>query len=384
MGIGNDLVGDLESLLVRGTLRNQSLFRMRGPDSQCWKAEKEIQQMYPGMHCLLLPSATIGLSLILELLDLEPGSEVLIAPLGWLSNWSCICRAGLIPRFLPLDDNLQLDADHVAGRINERTGAVIITHLMGRGQQAVEDIATICYSEGVPLLEDIAQSLGVSIHGQRAGTFGAGSWCSLNHHKLLSVGDGGFVLIRDETLFDKLNALHDQGCLMEEGKRRPATTMQPGLSLRATEVTGALLRGQLARFHFVRTRILDLYSTLTDAYRDELDVKIVEANAGDIPFTALFRRPEYLNYPSLAESGWHIAGNVPWLKTAFAQAAGQDPGVARTVENLAAISAIGTGFVDPYYAIPVGLEITDSATAVPKVLAAVGERYEANVHRIRC
>jgi dTDP-4-amino-4,6-dideoxygalactose transaminase len=374
MGIGNKLIGDLESLLIGRTLRQQSLFRMTGAGSQCCKAETEIQQMYPGMHSLLLPSATIGLSLILELLELEPGQEVLIAPFGWLSNWSCIHRAGLVPRFLPLDDNLQLEADQVANRINERTGAVIVTHLMGRGQQAIQDIAKVCHVRGIPLLEDIAQSFGISIRGRRAGTFGAAAWCSLNHHKLLSTGDGGFVLIQDERAFAELSAVHDQGCIMQDGKRRAALTMEPGLSLRSTELVGAVLRAQLARFHLLRTRILAMYLALAAACERNLDLEPVMAHDGDIPFTVLFRRPEQMSYPSLADSGWHVAANVPWLTTVFAKAMQLDSAVAATVEKLAAISAVGAGFIDPYYAVPVGLEITESVAEVPRTIALLEKR----------
>ena len=128
----------------------------------------------------------MGLALVLELLDLEPGREVLIPAFGWLSNWSCIRRAGLVPRFLPLDDDLQIRADAVAERLTPRTGAVIVTHLMGRGHQEIAAIAALCAERGVPLLEDIAQSFGVAIGGQRAGTYGLAAWCSLNHHKLVS------------------------------------------------------------------------------------------------------------------------------------------------------------------------------------------------------
>ena len=163
MGIGNDLIGDVERLMADRVLRRRALHRMIGPASQCWRAEAEIEAMYPGTRCLLLPSATVGLALVLELLDLEPGREVLIPAFGWLSNWSCIRRAGLVPRFLPLDDDLQLRADAVAERLTPRTGAVIVTHLMGRGHQEIAAIAALCAERGVPLLEDIAQSFGVAV-----------------------------------------------------------------------------------------------------------------------------------------------------------------------------------------------------------------------------
>src|SRR5260370_14269590 len=141
MGIGHDLIGDVEQLMAARVLRRKALHRMIGPDSQCWRAENEIQAAYPGTRCLLLPSATVGLSLIIELLDLEAGREVLIPAFGWLSNWSCIRRAGLVPRFMPLDDDLQLRATAVVERLSPATGALIVTHLMGRGHQEIAAIA---------------------------------------------------------------------------------------------------------------------------------------------------------------------------------------------------------------------------------------------------
>jgi dTDP-4-amino-4,6-dideoxygalactose transaminase len=366
--IGGELVSGLEELLVTRTLRRRALFRMVGPASHAWRAEQEIERLYPGRRCLLLPSATIGFTLLLELLDLEPGREILIAPFGWIANWSCIRRAGHIPRFLPLDDRLQTRVEHVSSRITGRTGAVVVTHMMGRGQQDIAAIAGVCADRGIPLLEDIAQSFGVSIDGRRAGTFGAGAWCSLNHHKILSTGDGGFALVRDGRLFERLCARHDQGHALAAGKRRPVGALEPGLSLRVNELTAAVLRAQLARYHLVRSRILALHRSASDACRGAFGVEPIPPHQGDVPFTVLFRRPEGMRYPTLVESGWHVAPNVAWLADAWAEAVREDAALARTVEALAAVAAVGAGFADPYYAVPIGLGITDTPADAPRLV----------------
>jgi dTDP-4-amino-4,6-dideoxygalactose transaminase len=371
MGIGNDLVGDVERLMADRVLRRRALHRMIGPASQCWRAEAEIEAMHPGTRCLLLPSATVGLALVLELLDLEPGREVLIPAFGWLSNWSCIRRAGLVPRFLPLDDDLQIRADAVAERLTTRTGAVIITHLMGRGHQEIAAIAALCAARGVPLLEDIAQSFGVAVKGRRAGTHGLAAWCSLNHHKLVSTGDGGFVLSSDAAFFARISARHDHGCLIREGKRRPAPTVEPGLSLRVNELTAAVLRAQLARFALIRARVCSLHAALSSALRARFNFRLIEPYAGDLPFTVLFERPAGMAYPSLAESGWHMAANVPWLATAHAAAAAGDPAIARTRETLGRVAVVGAGFVDPYFAISEGVGISADDGGMERTVAAL-------------
>jgi dTDP-4-amino-4,6-dideoxygalactose transaminase len=347
---------------------------MWGPDSECWRAEDELQQMYSGGRCLLLPSATMALCLLLELLDFDREREVLIAPFGWISNWSCIRRSGLQIRYLPLDQDLQLQPGSVAERITDRTAAVIVTHLMGRGQQRVPEIAQICHDRGIPLLEDVAQSFGVAVRGRRAGTFGLAAWGSLNHHKIVSTGDGGFAVVRDEALFARLTARHDQGCILVDGRRRPHPELEPGLSLRVSDLTAAVLRAQVARYHLIRARILARYEALDRACRAELGLELLPPNDGDLPFTLLFRRPPGTAYPSLEESGWHVASQVSWLEEDFSRAARTDEELNATLGKLRAVSAVGSGFIDPYLAIPTGMRMTDPPEDAPEVLVRLKEQ----------
>jgi hypothetical protein len=253
-----------------------------------------------------------------------------------------------------------MTADAVARRLGDRTGAVIVTHMLGRGQQDVAAIANVCARRGVPLLEDVAQAFGVSIDGRRAGTFGAAAWCSLNHHKIVSTGDGGFVLVRDESMFARMCARHDQGCVMAEGKRRRPAALEPGLSLRVNELTSAVLRAQMARHHLVRARILALHGAMAAACAHGLGADVIAPNAGDLPFTVMFRRPQTLRYPTLMDAGWHVAPNVPWLAGLFAAAERVDPELSETIDMLKGTSMLGSGFIDPYYAVPAGLAISDS------------------------
>ena len=166
------------------------------------------------------------------------------------------------------------------------------------------------------------------------------------------------MLLRDEEKFDRVARRHDQGMVIRNGKRRPVEPVGPGLSLRVNELTAAVLRAQLARYHLIRTRILARHAAVANACsRRGLD--LVPAHDGDIPFTVLFHRPEGWRYPTMSDSGWHVAGNVPWLVDVANRAAADDPEVAATLEVMGGISAVGAGFIDPYYAIPAGLRITD-------------------------
>jgi hypothetical protein len=116
-------------------------------------------------------------------------------------------------------------------------------------------------------------------------------------------------------------------------------------------------------------RILAMQEALADACERALRLQVIKPREGDLPFTVLFRRPPQTRYPSLAESGWHIAANVPWLALEFADSMQSDPAVKGTMEKLAATSALGAGFVDPYYGVPIGLKITDTLGETKRIMA---------------
>jgi hypothetical protein len=53
---------------------------------------------------------------------------------------------------------------------------------------------------------------------------------------------------------------------------------------------------------------------------------------------------------------------------AYSDAAQSDPALGATLKTLNTISAVGAGFVDPYYATPLGLSISDSVADVPQIV----------------
>ncbi len=378
-GIGNDLIGDVEELLVRRVVRSRALFRFdRGAESCAARCEAELARSYDAAGALLLPSASLGLLVILKALDLPPGSRVAVAPLGWIANFSVLEWLGLSPYFLRLDADLHVEVESVSAAIDAGVEAVLLVHLMGRAQRATAQIAAVCGERGVPLVEDVAQSYGVrhdAPDGRLAGSSGCAAYGSFNHHKILSTGDGGFVAVRDPEMLARVRALHDQGCGMEEGKRRPPADPRPGLSLRVNELTAAVALAQIARFHLIRSRVRARYREVEAMIAGGERIELIRPGAGDVPFTLLLRATDgrRLDYPDLSQSGWHTAWNIPYLRSRVdAQCAG-DPRLAEVESRIAATYSVGCGFVDKYFATPCGLPIEADEAARDRVRAMLLE-----------
>ena len=103
----------------------------------------------------------------------------------------------------------------------------------------------------IPILEDAAQSIGVSYRGRATGTIGALGACSLQETKNITTGEGGIVLTDDEDRYVRAARFHDQGgqfVTQYRGERGPDRgTPFMGDNLRMTEIAGAIGLVQLTR-----------------------------------------------------------------------------------------------------------------------------------------
>jgi dTDP-4-amino-4,6-dideoxygalactose transaminase len=375
-GIGNDLIGDVEDLLLGQVVSSRALFRFdRGAESFAARCEAELARSHDAPGALLLPSASLGLLVILKALGLPAGSRVAVAPFGWIANFSVLELLGLRPHFLRLDADLHVVGESVLDAIDAGAEAVLLVHMMGRAQRATAEIAAACRSRGIPLIEDVAQSYGVRQGGRAVGSSGCAAYSSLNHHKLLSTGDGGFVVVHTTELLEQIRALHDQGCGMVSGKRTAPAAPLPGLSLRVNELTAAVALAQITRFNLIRARVLKRYREVEQMFAGRESVELIRPDDGDIPFTLLFRTKHgrEIDYPDLSESGWHSAWNIPYLGACLAAQCAADPRLDEVASRLATTHSIGCGFVDSYYAASLGVPLNADDAARGSLRARLAE-----------
>jgi dTDP-4-amino-4,6-dideoxygalactose transaminase len=81
--------------------------------------------------------------------------------------------------------------------LNERTGAVLATHLFGQ-PCAIEAIAALCKARNVRLMEDCAHALGVRVGGRCVGTFGDIGIYSFAEGKNMPCFGGGAIATSDD------------------------------------------------------------------------------------------------------------------------------------------------------------------------------------------
>ncbi|MCW3841321.1 DegT/DnrJ/EryC1/StrS family aminotransferase [Micromonospora yasonensis] len=205
------------------------------------RLEQEFAATVGVEHAVAVNNGTTALVAALEVLDLQPGDEVVTSPFTFVATLNAILEAGATARFADIrEDDFCMDPAALAAAIGPRTKVVMPVHLYGQPADMTA-IVPLAQQHGLGLVEDTAQSLGATIDGRGAGSFGLGTF-SLYATKNLTTGEGGMITTNDDVLADRLRVLRNQGM------RARYQYEMAGHNYRLTDLQAALGIPQLANY----------------------------------------------------------------------------------------------------------------------------------------
>ena len=192
-------------------------------------------------HAISCASGSDALLVALMALGLRPGDEVVTTAYSFFSTASAITRLGLSVKFADIDPGtFNLTPATLGEALTPNTKAVIAVHLFGQTCDIAE-IAGMCRTRGIRLIEDAAQSLGASFQGKMAGAFGdIGCYSFFPSKNLGGFGDGGMMVTRDAALAEQMSILRLHGAKPKYHHR------QVGINSRLDTLQAALLEVKLA------------------------------------------------------------------------------------------------------------------------------------------
>jgi perosamine synthetase len=191
-------------------------------------------------HAISLNSATSGLIAAMGAIGITPGDEVIV-PATTMSATAVACLFyGGIPVFADIEDEtFCIDPASVEAAIGPRTRAIIAVNLFGHPAKLAE-LRALADSRGIYLVEDAAQSPLSFEAGRRAGTVGHIGVFSLNYHKHIHTGEGGFCVTDDEMLAKRLLLIRNHAENCAEWLGVTDATNMVGMNLRMTELSAAV------------------------------------------------------------------------------------------------------------------------------------------------
>lgn len=198
--------------------------------------EERVAELLAKRHGVMVNSGSSALQLAVDLLDLEPGDEVITPVVTFSTDVAPLVRAGAVPAFVDVEpDTFQIDVDGIEEMIGSRTRAVLVPNLVGNVPDW-DRIRAIADEHGLTVVEDSCDVLDSWLRGARTGTRSDITVTSFAiGHSITAAGNGGMVGVDDEELLDR--------CLMRRRWGRRSETFQFG-SRRGTE--GAQRFGSLA------------------------------------------------------------------------------------------------------------------------------------------
>lgn len=219
-------------------------------------------------HALTCNNGTSALHLALMAHGLDPGDEVIVPTLSYISAANAVRYCGACPVFVDSEPRtMTIDPAGIEDRITPRTKGIIAVHLYGHPAD-MDRIKEMAARRGLFLIEDGAEAHGARYRGRMVGSLADACTFSFFGNKIISTGEGGMVTTADPDLYAKMRILRGQG--MDPKRRYWFTTL--GYNYRMSNIQAALGLAQLEQIdlHLARRR------EVADWYARHLPADLVE------------------------------------------------------------------------------------------------------------
>lgn len=144
-----------------------------------------------------LNSGYDALHMSLRAAGIGSGDEVIVPAHTFVATASAVVNVGATPVLVDVGKDFNIDCDLAEEALTERTRAIIPVHLSG-WMADMPRIMALAQRHRLAVVEDACQSLGSSIDGRGAGSWGlTGCWSFYPFKILGGYGDGGAITTND-------------------------------------------------------------------------------------------------------------------------------------------------------------------------------------------
>jgi CDP-6-deoxy-D-xylo-4-hexulose-3-dehydrase len=166
--------------------------------------EEQVAELFGKRRGIMCNSGSSALYLAVELLQLQPGDEVITSAVTFSTDIAPLVRAGLVPAFVDVEpDTYNIDVAGIDAMITDGTKAILTPNLIGNSPDW-DCIREIADRYGLQVVEDSCDALGSTLRGTPTGTRSDISVTSFAlSHIVTGAGTGGMVLVDDDAWADR-------------------------------------------------------------------------------------------------------------------------------------------------------------------------------------
>jgi len=159
--------------------------------------EENLAKFVGTKYAVGLNSGYDALHMSLRAAGIGPGDEVIVPSHTFVATCSAVVNVGATPVLVDVGKDFNIDCDQIEAAISPRTRGIIPVHLSGY-MADMERVMEIAGKHNLVVVEDACQSLGSSMSGKMAGSWGlTGCWSFYPFKILGGYGDGGAITTND-------------------------------------------------------------------------------------------------------------------------------------------------------------------------------------------
>ncbi|CDL87002.1 dTDP-4-amino-4,6-dideoxygalactose transaminase [Xenorhabdus cabanillasii] len=220
---------------------------------------------------LLTPSCTAALEMAAILLNIQPGDEVIMPSYTFVSTSNAFVLRGATIVFVDIrPDTMNIDETKIEAAITDKTRAIVPVHYAGVACE-MDTIIALAEKYNLYVVEDAAQGVMSTYKGRALGTIGHIGCFSFHETKNYSSGgEGGAILINDNSMFSRAEIIREKGTNRTQffrGQVDKYTWRDIGSSYLLSDLQAAFLWAQLEVAEEINQRRLTLWDNYYQALK---------------------------------------------------------------------------------------------------------------------
>lgn len=243
------------------------------------KCDAWMEDRFKVKKAMLTTSGSSALDMAALMCDLKPGDEVILPSFTFSSTANAFVLAGAKLVFVDVrPDTMNIDENLIEAAITDRTRVICVVHYAGVACE-MDKIMDIAGKHGLMVVEDAAQAVMSTYKGKALGTIGDFGCFSFHETKNYTMGEGGAILINNESFIERAEIMREKGTNRSQfyrGQVAKYNWVDFGDSYLQSDLNAAYLWAQLEKADEINENRLKTWNAYYESFKIYEDAGKVE------------------------------------------------------------------------------------------------------------
>lgn len=243
------------------------------------KCNEWLENKFNAKKVMLTTSGTSALEMAAWLCNIQPGDEVILPSFTFSSTATAFTLVGAKLVFVDVrPDTMNIDEKLIEQAITPKTRVICAVHYAGVACE-MDAIMDIAKRHNLKVVEDAAQGVMSSYKGKPLGTIGDFGCYSFHETKNYSMGEGGAIVINDESAITRAEILREKGTNRTQfyrGQVAKYNWVDWGSSYLPSDLNAAYLWAQLLEADKINDNRLATWNKYNKAFKPLAEKGIIE------------------------------------------------------------------------------------------------------------